>query len=87
MGFLSRIYPNLIPNGILARFALIICAPIIICEIITIYIFYDKVWFSVSGHISKMITSQIQVVLMEYKEGDLTSLVKYSRLFNIRMEE
>ncbi len=86
MEYFYRLYTYMVPKGILARFALIICAPIIICELVTIYIFYEKVWFNISAHTSKMISNQIKLVLMESENGDLTKVVKYSQLFNVHIE-
>ncbi|MDX2050012.1 MAG: HAMP domain-containing sensor histidine kinase [Rickettsiaceae bacterium] len=87
MEFLSKIYYLLIPKTILGRFVLIICAPMIICQLVAVYIFYDRIWFSISAHNSKMLTNEVGLILDYYKIGDKTSLIKYSKLLNIKLEE
>ncbi|MDX1924526.1 MAG: HAMP domain-containing sensor histidine kinase [Rickettsiaceae bacterium] len=78
---------NFFPSGILARFALIICAPIIVCQLVTIYLFYEKVWFNVTAQTSKMLANEIKLVMSEYSSGDLTNLVQFSQLFNFKFEQ
>lgn len=85
MDFISKIY-KIIPKSLIARFALIICIPMILCQVIAVYIFYERHWSNVASQNSRVIASQIELVVEELKSGDLTNVVKYTKLFKISLE-
>lgn len=72
---------SLLPKSLIARFALIICVPMVLCQIFAVYIFYKRHWSNVTLHNAKVLSSQIELIDEEYKLGDLTKVVKYTNLF------
>lgn len=86
MAFFSRIYHTLFPKGILARFTLIICMPMIICQLIGVYLFYERHWNNVSIQTSAKLTSEIEIVMAEYSHGNQMDTARLSRIFDFKFE-
>ncbi len=86
MDYIFKLGNILLPKSLLSRFTLIICVPMIMCQLVAVYLFYERHWYNVSMQTSRMLSSQIQLVAGEYSIGDMTKVVKYSRLFNFSFE-
>ncbi len=86
MDYISKIAKFLFPKSLIARFTLIICVPMIMCQFVAVYLFYERHWYNVSVQTSRMLSSQIDLVVGEYFIGDMTKVVKYSRLFGFSFE-
>ena len=82
MRSISNIFEILIPKSLITRFTLIICVPMVACQFFAVYLFYERHWHNVSTQTSNMIVSQLGLVVEGYVQGDLTNVVKYSRIFN-----
>jgi hypothetical protein len=48
-----------VPKKLLPRFMTIVIVPITLAQILTIFLFYDRHWYNVSYHTSKVITNEI----------------------------
>ncbi len=87
MGFFSNLLGRLYPQSLIARFTLIISVPMVVCQLIAVYIFYDRHLYNITLQTSKIVANQVGLVLNEYRRGDLTNVVKYSKLFDFRFEK
>jgi two-component system osmolarity sensor histidine kinase EnvZ len=59
-----------VPKTLLARFLLIITVPTIIGQAAAIYLFYDRHWYNVSYHTSKIIAKDIALMAHLVEKGD-----------------
>jgi two-component system, OmpR family, osmolarity sensor histidine kinase EnvZ len=85
MDFLHKIY-KLSPKSMIARFALIICIPMLSFQLVAVYIFYERHWHSVTTQNSKIISSQLKLIIDEYNSGDLTKVVQITNMFDFSFE-
>jgi two-component system osmolarity sensor histidine kinase EnvZ len=66
MLFISK----LLPKTLFARFVLIIIIPILIGQILAIFLFYDRHWYNVSYYTGTIITNEILSLIKEYKNHE-----------------
>lgn len=59
-----------LPKTLFARFMLIIIIPILIGQILAIFLFYDRHWYNVSYYTSTIIINEIESLIKEYKDSD-----------------
>lgn len=86
MGYFSKYLSYFYPQSLIARFTLIISVPMVVCQLIAVFIFYDRHIYNISLQTSKIIANQVELVRREYSAGDLTNAVKYSKLFDFGFE-
>jgi two-component system osmolarity sensor histidine kinase EnvZ len=55
------------PKSLLTRFVLIIIVPILIGQLIAVYLFYQKHWYNVTQHNSDLVATEIQSLLTSGK--------------------
>ncbi len=65
MHFISKI----LPKTLLTRFMLIIIIPILIGQLVAIFLFYDRHWYNVSYYTSTIIINEIESLMKEYKDN------------------
>lgn len=65
MHFISKI----LPKTLLTRFMLIIIIPILIGQLVAIFLFYDRHWYNVSYYTSTMIINEIESLIKEHKDN------------------
>ena len=58
---------NLLPNSIYNRFLLMILLPIIVIQIVTITIFYERHWGNVSNNMENFVVHEINTIISFYK--------------------
>lgn len=78
--------PNFVPKSLLTRFLLIITVPTIIGQLVAVYIFYDRHWYSVSRHTSSLIVREIGVIAQAWERGDLKAADSISKDLKIEYE-
>ncbi|WP_341794166.1 MULTISPECIES: ATP-binding protein [unclassified Rickettsia] len=59
-----------VPKTLFARFMLIIIIPILIGQILAIFLFYDRHWYNVSYYTSTIIINEMESLIKEYKDSD-----------------
>lgn len=69
------------PKSLFGRFFLIIVIPIIILQIITTYIFYQRHWDNVSERMKNNVINNISVITTFYGEGDTKRAMQLSRIY------
>ncbi len=82
MRYIFKSFEFLVPKSLIARFTLIICIPMIICQFFAVYVFYERHWSNVTFQTSNMLGNQVSLVVDGYNIGDQTNIVKYLRIFN-----
>lgn len=65
MHFISK----LLPRTLFLRFMLIIIMPILIGQLVAIFLFYDRHWYNVSYYTSTIIISEIESLIKEHKDN------------------
>lgn len=65
MHFISK----LLPRTLFIRFMLIIIIPILIGQLIAIFLFYDRHWYNVSYYTSTIIINEIESLIKEHRNG------------------
>jgi len=68
LNYLKR---KLFPTSLLPRFILIIVIPILIGQLLAVYLFYQRHWYNVAHHTSELLTKEISS-LIERKDYDKT---------------
>jgi two-component system osmolarity sensor histidine kinase EnvZ len=61
---------KLFPKTLLSRFILIIIVPILIGQIIAIFLFYDRHWYNVSHYTSNLLVGEIKALLEDYEHEE-----------------
>lgn len=85
--YFKKIIPNrLVPRSILTRFTLIICIPMLLCQLLAVYIFYKRHWYNVSTENGRVISSKIKLIYEEFLDGDLARVIKFSKLFDFSID-
>lgn len=65
MHFISK----LLPRTLFLRFMLIIIMPILIGQLVAIFLFYDRHWYNVSYYTSTIIINEIESLIKEHKDN------------------
>ncbi|RTK92443.1 MAG: ATPase [Rickettsiales bacterium] len=72
---------KLIPTSLLTRFMLIIIIPVLIAQLLAVYLFYQRHWYNVTQHTSNLIATEITQLIDEIinnkiykKQGEYLSL-------------
>ena len=61
---------NLLPKSLLGRSLLIIVAPLILLQIITTFIFFDRHWQTMSKRLSGSLAGEIAIIIDAVKTHD-----------------
>ncbi|AAU03889.1 osmolarity sensor protein EnvZ [Rickettsia typhi str. Wilmington] len=69
MHFISK----LLPKTLFIRFMFIIIIPILIGQIVAIFLFYDRHWYNVSYYTSTIIINEIESLIKEHKNNSRES--------------
>jgi two-component system osmolarity sensor histidine kinase EnvZ len=72
---LINLISSLFPKSIYGRFLLMILLPIIIIQIVTIVIFYERHWENVSNHMESYLISEIKTVTNYYVKYPKQNLI------------
>lgn len=83
----SKFIGNFYPRSLIARFTLIICMPMIICQLVAVFIFYDRHIYNITMQTSKIIANQIEFVLAENNNSEISKLTDYSKIFDFKFEQ
>lgn len=90
----AMILKKLFPYSLFGRFLLIIVLPSIFIQSITIYIFYNEHWDSVSKHMSLSLASDISYIVKQYKstnsiddQGKLIQFANDSLYLKVKLDE
>lgn len=65
-----RYIHDLAPKTLLVRFLLIITIPVVVGQIIAIYIFYERHWYNVSDYTSSSVAHEMALLVDRYEKGD-----------------
>ena len=60
---LNSIHKNLFPKSLLTRFMLIIIVPVLISQLLAVYLFYKRHWYNVSQNTSYLIATEISELI------------------------
>lgn len=60
---LNSIHNNLFPKSLLTRFMLIIIVPVLISQLLAVYLFYKRHWYNVSQNTSYLIATEISELI------------------------
>ena len=60
---LSSVRKNLFPKSLLTRFMLIIIVPVLISQLLAVYLFYKRHWYNVSQNTSYLIATEISELI------------------------
>lgn len=71
---------KLFPTSLLPRFILIIVVPIIIGQLLAVYLFYQRHWYNVSQHTSKLLAKEISSLTSGKYNKDLNQKHTYLNL-------
>lgn len=78
-----RYIHDLAPKTLLVRFLLIITIPVVIGQIIAIYIFYERHWYNVSDYTSSAVSNEMALLVDRYEKGDKATADLVSRFLKI----
>lgn len=81
----SYIY-KLLPKSLTSRFVLIIAVPMILAQVIGIYIFYDRHWSNIFTATSNMVAKEIKLILEVESKYGIKEAIKESKLLSIKVE-
>lgn len=66
----NKYFKFFIPKGLLARFILIIIMPILVVQILAVYLFYKRHWYHVSVSNSSIIATEVSELVKKLKNSD-----------------
>lgn len=81
---LSTLHKNLLPKSLLTRFMLIIIVPVLISQLLAVYLFYKRHWYNVSQNTSHLIATEISELINNLnskkipKQGNYLNLEYFS---------
>ena len=81
----SYIY-NLLPRSLTSRFILIIAVPMIVAQVIGIYIFYDRHWSNIFTATSNMVAKEIKLLIDIDAKYGFKDAIREAKILNIKME-
>lgn len=67
--WVASFFKYILPNTLFARFMLIIITPILIGQLVAIFLFYDRHWYNVSYYTSTIIINEIESLIKEHKNN------------------
>ncbi len=62
-GAIGRKLRNLLPKTLLARAVIIIMVPVVLLQLITVYMFYEAHWDTVSGRLTRALVGDINLII------------------------
>lgn len=71
------------PQTLLIRFILIITTPVIIAQIIAVFLFYEKHWYNVSYRTANLIISDISLLIDSYENNEVENQEKIKKNLNL----
>ena len=81
----SYIY-NLLPRSLTSRFILIIAVPMIMAQVIGIYIFYDRHWSNIFTATSNMVAKEIKLIIDIDSKYGFKEALREAKIINIKIE-
>lgn len=81
----SYIY-NFLPRSLTARFILIIALPMIVAQVIGIYIFYDRHWSNIFTSTSNMVAKEIKMLIDIKSQHSLSDAIREGKIIGIKIE-
>lgn len=79
----TRYIHDLAPKTLLVRFLFIITIPVVIGQIIAVYIFYERHWYNVSDYTSSSVAREMALLVDRYEKGDKKTADLVSRFLKI----
>ncbi len=76
---------NLAPKSLYSRFLLIIVLPIIVLQLITTYIFYQRHWDSVSERMKLSLIGNFTAIISLVNDNELRQAESISKLFEVNL--
>ncbi len=77
---LSSIHKNLFPKSLLTRFMLIIIVPVLISQLLAVYLFYKRHWYNVSQNTSHLIATEISELIRNLSSKKIPKQGNYLNL-------
>ncbi|MFY9590104.1 ATP-binding protein [Rickettsia endosymbiont of Halotydeus destructor] len=74
---------KLLPKTLFARFVLIIIIPILIGQLLAIFLFYDRHWYNVSYYTSTIIINEMESLIKKHKNGDRQKTNSWENYLNL----
>lgn len=74
---------DLTPKTLLARFLLIITVPVVVGQVIAVYIFYERHWYNVSDYTSSAVAHEMALLVDRYEHNDIKTANLISRYLKI----
>ncbi|MGV2432697.1 MAG UNVERIFIED_CONTAM: hypothetical protein LVQ98_05145 [Rickettsiaceae bacterium] len=85
MKVISSIYKFLIPRTLASRFILIITVPVILVQLLAIYIFYERHWSNILYSNSKTIAAEVNLVADLYNKHGIEIAQQYANMLSMRL--
>lgn len=83
MRFLTRSLKKLMPRSLFARALLILVAPVILVQVVSVYVFYERHWDSVSRQMSASLAGEVAWLVDRWDAADTQSsrdrILRHSR--------
>ncbi len=77
---LNSINKNLFPKSLLTRFMLIIIVPVLISQLLAVYLFYKRHWYNVSQNTSHLIATEISELISNLSSKKIPNQGNYLNL-------
>jgi len=77
---LNSIHKNLFPKSLLTRFMLIIIVPVLISQLLAVYLFYKRHWYNVSQNTSYLIATEISELIRNLNSKKIPKQGNYLNL-------
>lgn len=82
----SYIYKYLVPRTLVSRFLLIIAVPVIIAQLVAIYIFYQRHWSNIINANSSTIAREVKLVAHIYDKHGIENARSKARILYMDLE-
>lgn len=77
---------KLLPRSLTSRFILIIAAPMILAQVLGIYIFYDRHWSNIFTATSNMVAKEIKLLVDIDDKYGFKEATRHAKMLNIKIE-
>lgn len=77
---------KLLPKSLTSRFIMIIAVPMILAQVLGIYIFYDRHWSNVFTSTSTMVAKEIKLLVDVNSKHGFKEALRQGKIINIRIE-
>ena len=62
---------DLAPKTLLTRFLFIITVPVVVGQVVAVYIFYERHWYNVSDYTSSAVAHEMALLVDRYEHNDI----------------